>query len=203
MVRMAVLPTDKATVTEKGIRFKGLYYSSDIAIREMWFEKARSKKTWAVNISYDPRDMANLYIWNQVDKKYDTCYLLEWNQKYSGKYLDEVIYEQKKEALNRKQIKLSEIEAKINLNAEIDSIVSNAKKLAVGLPEKSKKERISNIRENRKNELDNIRFGANPANDTIQNTAILSQKQSTQTDEDLDPITLMIKKKVEGRVKNE
>jgi hypothetical protein len=32
----------------------------------------------------------------------------------------------------------------------------------------------------------------------IQNTAILSQ-----ADEDLDPITLMIKKKVEGRVKNE
>jgi len=46
MVRMAVLPTDKATVTENGIKFKGLFYSSDRAVREVWFEKVRSKKKW-------------------------------------------------------------------------------------------------------------------------------------------------------------
>ena len=203
MVRMAVLPTDKATVTEKGIKFRGLFYSGDRAVREAWFEKARSKKWWQVSISYDPRDMANLYIWNQDDKKYDACYLLEWNQKYAGKYLDEIIYEQKKESVKQKQLKFSETEAKINLNAEIDAIVSDAKGMAVDLPDKSKKERISNINENRRNERDSIRLGVNPA-DGIENISDTTNSgQTKRKDENLDPIMQLIKSKVKERLKNE
>jgi hypothetical protein len=121
-VRLAVMPMAKATVTGKGIRFKGVFYSLDRAIRESWFEKARSGKSWQVAVSYDPRDMTNIYIWNQKDKSYEVCSLLDWNGKNAGKCLDEVVYEQRKEKLLSQQLKVSETEAKVNLNAEIDSI---------------------------------------------------------------------------------
>ena len=204
VVRMAVLPTAKASVTEKGIKFKGMFYSSDRAVREAWFEKARSKKTWPVTISYDPRDMAELYVWNQDDKKYDVCYLLDWNQKYAGKYLDEIIYEQKNEALSRKQLKLSETEAKVNLNAEIDAIVSEAKGIMAGLPAKSKKEKVSNIKENRRHELESMRQLADPVTTSVgisANETIASH--ADRANEDIDPILQMIKSKVEERLKNE
>lgn len=204
MVKMAVLPTAKATISEKGIRFNGVFYSSDRAIKEAWFEKARSNKTWTVTISYDPRDMVNIYLWNQDDKVYDTCYLLEWNGKYSGKCLDEIIYEQKKETITRKQLKLSETEAKVNLNADIDAIVSEAKEMVASLPVKSKKERVSNIKENRRHELERMRSEVNQIADTTEtNVEITSADQSNRADEDLDPILRMIKNKVEERLKND
>jgi hypothetical protein len=204
MVRMAVLPTARATVTARGIKFKGAFYSSDRAVREAWFEKARSKKTWAVTVSYDPHDMSNLYIWDQTDKRYDSCYLLEWNRKYAGKYIDEIIYEQRKEAITRKQLMFSETEAKVNLNAEIDAIVSEAKSMAAGLPARSKRERVSNIKENRKHERDSMRAEAKQAADVTDNEENeASSIRQNSANEDLDPITQMIKSKVEGRLKNE
>jgi len=202
IVRTAVLPMAKATVTGKGIKFKGAHYSCDRAIREIWFEKARSKKTWHVTVSYDPRDMASLYIWNQDDKQYDKCYLLDWNQKYAGKCLDEVIFEQKKEAIARKLLKLSETEAKINLNAEIDSIVAEAKTKMEGLPAKSKTERISHIKENRRNEAEVMRSEATSTTGAI-NNAVKGTTIYQPTSVDEDPILKMIREKVEERLRNE
>ena len=60
-VKFAVLPTAKATVTEKGIKFKGLFYSCDRAKSEMWFEKARAKKYWSIGVSYNPHEMTHIY----------------------------------------------------------------------------------------------------------------------------------------------
>ncbi|SHH68260.1 Mu transposase C-terminal domain-containing protein [Desulfosporosinus lacus] len=204
LVRLAVMPTAKATVTGKGIRFKGVFYSSDRAIRESWFEKARSGKSWQVSISYDPRDMTNVYIWNQGDKSYDVCSLLDWNGKNAGKCLDEIVYEQRKEKLLSQQLKVSETEAKVNLNAEIDSIVSQAKNMGKGLPSKSKKERISQIKENRRQERESMRMTessvmmdtGNPAEDP-------QDHHQAAAEEEMSPTLRMIKRKLEERLRDE
>jgi hypothetical protein len=85
VVKLAVMPTAKANVTEKGIKFKGAFYSSDKAVRELWFEKARSGKTRQVTVSYDPHDMTDIYIWNKDDKTYDICTLLGQYQRVLSK----------------------------------------------------------------------------------------------------------------------
>jgi hypothetical protein len=194
-VRFAVMPEDKATVTGKGIRFKGLFYSCDRAIRESWFEKARIKQSWQVKISYDPRDMANIYVWNTSDKIYDICSLLDWNGKNSGKCLDEIIYEQRKERLAAKELKVTETEAKVNLNAEIETIVAKAKAQNQGLPSKSKHDRVSHIKENRRNEREAMRN--------------LTDEESSESvkppdyPEEMSPVLKMIKQKLEERLNNE
>jgi len=41
IVKLNLLPQDTATVTSQGIRFKGMLYGSEKALKERWFEKAR------------------------------------------------------------------------------------------------------------------------------------------------------------------
>jgi hypothetical protein len=199
-VRLAVMPTDKATVTEKGIRFNGLFYSSDRAVRESWFARARSKKKWQVVASYNPRDMAVIYVWNDDDKVYDVCTLLDWNGQNAGKCLEEIIYEQRKEKIAAKQLKASEIEAKVNLNAEIDAIVAAAKAQSKGLPLKSKNERVSNIRENRRNEREKIQTASTVAGESAESANIAA---ATAVEDEMSPALRMIKQKMEERLKNE
>ena len=201
-VKFAVLPTAKATVTEKGIRFKGLYYNCERAKLEMWFEKARMKKYWSITVSYEPREMTNIYIWDSEAKRYDTCYLLDWNSKNEGKTLTEIIYEQQKERLDGERHKTSAIEAKVNLNAEIDSIVTEAKQINKSAPSKSKSEHVSEIRENRAAERARIQKNetvtSNPELETL-----VAGSQQNKTEEELSPILRMIKAKVEEQLKND
>ncbi|MCL2123410.1 MAG: Mu transposase C-terminal domain-containing protein, partial [Desulfovibrionaceae bacterium] len=196
-VRLAVMPTAKATVTAKGIRFKGLFYSCDRAIREAWFEKARSSRVWSVPISYDPRDMASLYVWDKDGKAFDACSLLDWNGKNAGKCLDEILYEQQKERLAGQQLKMAETEAKVNLNADIDAIVSEAQAMAKGVPAKSKTARVSCVKENRIQERDAMRAAAQPP--TSEATIAIAVPESVE-DDDISPTLRMIKRKMEERL---
>lgn len=104
-VRLALMPTDNATVTSQGVRFKGLYYSSKELAEGLWFEKARSKGSYRVKISYDPRDMGEIYVWDKTDGTPFLCSLLDWEEKYSGKQLGEIQYEHEKENVEKRSTK--------------------------------------------------------------------------------------------------
>ena len=158
IVKLCLLPVAKATVTAKGIRFKGIYYLSDFAIRENWFEKARAKGSFRVDISYDPRDMGFIYLRNTGNSPYEVCYLADWQDKYNKKYLDEIIYLQESEKMEKRGYFPKKLEARINLSAKVDKIVSKAAEEAKQTPiPKSKIKRTGNIRANRELEKEKIR----------------------------------------------
>lgn len=50
-VMMQLLPVDTATVNYKGIQFKGITYKCEKALEESWFENARMKGSWKINLS--------------------------------------------------------------------------------------------------------------------------------------------------------
>lgn len=197
-VRLAVMPIAKGSITERGIRFKGLFYTCDKAIRELWFEKARAKKSWQVDILYDPRNMATIYVRNQNDTDYEICSLLDWNSKNAGKCLNEIIYEQRKESIVSKRLKITETEAKVNLNAEIETIVAEAQSLTKGFSNKTKSERVSNIKENRREEREVMR-NKNKKYDDMEQEA---NQPPNSTDDDMSPRLRMIKAKAEEKLKN-
>jgi hypothetical protein len=199
-VRLAVLPTDKTTVTEKGIRFKGMYYSSDRAASESWFAKARSKKRWSVSVSYDPRDMAVIYVQNDGGGVYDTCTLIDWNAKNAGKCLEEIVYEQGKEKIAAKQLKSAEIEAKVNLNAEIEAIAAEAEAQSKGLPAKSNRERVSNVKGNRRTEREAVQ-AAVAAEETL--PELTTPTGAPASENEMSPMLSKIRRKMEERLKNE
>jgi hypothetical protein len=196
-VKFAVLPTANATVTERGIRFKGMFYVCDRAKAEMWFEKARAKKYWSVNVSYDSHDMTHIYIWDNDLKRYDTCYLLDWNSKNAGKTLAEIIYEQQAERLEGKRLKAAATGAKINLNADIDSIIAEAKKAKAATP-KSKSERVSKIRENRAMERAQLRSNdISAASSELDGLDVPTAQNPPE--EEMSPILRLIKAKSEEK----
>lgn len=200
-LRLALMPMDKATVTERGIRFKGMYYFCEEAFRGLWFEKARVKGTYRVKIYYDPRDMRAILAEVPTGTEIIRCELVDWEMKYAGKQLDEVWYEQEKEKLRKKKLKAKEIEAKINLGKQIESIVDSAEQKSGADNAAPKAERIRDIRTNRKNEREEIRkkeaFTGKEAEHS-EKTDVQSAKEP-----EVSPILRLIQQQVEEEIKDD
>ena len=188
-------------MTERGIRFKGMYYSCEEALKGLWFEKARAKGAYRVKIYYDSRDMGAILAESPNSAEIVRCELVDWETKYAGKQLDEVRYEQEKEKIRSKKVKAKEMEAKINLGKQIENIVDSAEKKSssnYGIP---KAERIRNIRSNRRNEKEEIRKQeAFTENETDQ-----EEKKDMQAarEPEVSPIMRLIQQQVEEEIKDD
>jgi len=96
-IKLCLMPADTALVTSKGVKFKGLHYLCERAISEHWFETARAKGSYRVDISYDPRNMGQIYVRNINGAVFEPCFLADWETKWSGKSLDELIHQKASE----------------------------------------------------------------------------------------------------------
>ena len=149
-VKLCLMPTGTATVSAKGICFKGIYYLSERAVAGRWFETARAKGSFKVEVSYDPRNMSRIYIRIPEESTYDVCFLADWEDKYRDRRLEEIIYLKETEKQLRKKHDRSELKARLDLNAEIEGVVKEAEQMAkqTAVPA-SKAARTKNIRSNR------------------------------------------------------
>ena len=120
--------------------------------------------------------------------------------KYEGKQLDEVWYEQEKEKLRNKELKAKELEAKINLGKQIESIVDSAGKKSGADNAASKAERVRNIRANRKNEKEEIR-----KKEAFTGRKSRQDEKAVQSAKELEisPIMQLIQQQVEEEIKDD
>lgn len=125
LFRLNILPKGKASISRSGIRFRGLYYSSEKAIQEQWFINLKVR---SVEIVYDPRNMNKIYIPYNNGAKFDECYLVDISIQYKDCLLEEVIFNQELEAELRERELGEQNQNSLNLEKEIEAIVKNAKK---------------------------------------------------------------------------
>jgi len=126
-----------------------MYYLCERAAAEYWFETARAKGIWKVDISYDPRNMSTIYL-RGADGTVDVCWLAEWQDKYLGKCLYEIDFLNNTEKLMKRKNAPKEMTSKADLTAAIDSVISEAEEMVrQTVVPKSKSERTKNIRANR------------------------------------------------------
>lgn len=200
-VKLCLMPTGTATVTAKGIRFKGIYYLSDRAIRERWLERARAKGSFQVDVSYDPRDMGRVYLRNTDDGSWEKCVLADWQEKYSGKYLDEVLYLQESEKQSKKQYAGKKLAARVNLSAQVEEVVTEAVAQArqTQVP-KAKTQRTGSIRANRSEEKEKLRRGEafRPGTEERQESQIPIEEAEEGVE---SPMLSLIRRKLEERLK--
>ena len=198
-VKLCLMPTDTATVTEKGIRFKKLYYLCERAAKERWFEMARAKGSFNVEISYDPRNMSAIYVRNS-DGTFDRCFLAQWQDKYINMCLDEINYLHEKEKLAQRKNAPKEMIKKIDLLTEIDNVIAEAEAMArqTAVP-KSKTARTGNIRENRRNEKE---LNRHEEAFRLVHENLSTENIETHEKDDLknNPILAMIDKDLEERL---
>lgn len=153
IVRLNLMSSDKATITEHGILFKKMLYSCEKAVQEQWFLHAR-KKSWKVTISYDPRSTNHIYIRDDRGRSYDKCTLLDAHTRYRDRRFEEVEDLLEYEKFLSIEAQSSGMQSKASLNTRIESVVKEAIKMtdAVQNKEISKKEKLEGIREYRRDE---------------------------------------------------
>lgn len=152
ILRLNLMPRREATITFRGIRFQGMFYSCERAINERWFVQARMKGSWKVDVSYDPRNLNFLYM-RLNREEFDICYLLESQPRYKDKSLDEINFLHSEEKHSERKYEDDELKSRIKLATEIDSIVAEAKsKSRTERSKESKASRLRGIRENHEDE---------------------------------------------------
>ena len=150
--RLALMPEDTCDITRDGIKFHKLFYSCERAVREQWFENARRDGSYKLRVSYDPRDAHAIFVWSDGENKPDKAILLDWEQKFDGKTSDECEYEM--EVIDHLKGKRAKQDKDALLTADnfVDSVLAEAKAMKADTAGKSKAERISGIKTNRKQE---------------------------------------------------
>lgn len=128
IVKLNLMPISQAYVTAQGIKFKGMYYTSEQALRERLFEEARINGGWKIDVSYDPRNMNYIYI-KESGKRFEKCHLLYHQERYKDKTIEEIEYLQQYEKLLEKQKEDEILQSKVDLISEIEAIVQEAEKM--------------------------------------------------------------------------
>ncbi|UZP03730.1 transposase [Clostridium botulinum] len=123
--RLNILPTGKASISRAGIRFKGLYYSSDKAIKEQWFINLKVR---SIKVVYDPRNINKIYILHNSGLDYDKCYLTDVSLQYKDCLLEEIIFNEELESELREKDLRDQHQNNIDLEKEIENIVKEAQK---------------------------------------------------------------------------
>ena len=198
-IKLCLLPTDTALVTAKGIRFKGLHYLSERAIAEQWFERARTRGSYRVDISYDPRDMGYIYVRNIDGVSCEPCFLADWEAKWSGKIFDEVAFQQINERALHKNHANRELQASVDLSAEIDKVVAEAEQMSKqAVVPASKKARTAGIRNNRADEKQLLQ--QEEAFRLAEEPVSTEAPPAEPEEESISPTMALIKQKLEARL---
>ncbi|MGD0585758.1 MAG: hypothetical protein ABSA86_08290 [Oryzomonas sp.] len=151
-VKLAVMPRDSARITKKGIIFKGMHYSCDRALREQWFVSARKQGRSAMVASYDPRclDMIYLHLRNEP---YETCYLLDKDNQYSGCTEEEILDIQYKKAIAKDIHESTRNQGQADCDAQVNAVLDKAAQMKQANPTtKSNRQRIQGVKDNRRDD---------------------------------------------------
>jgi putative transposase len=129
-IHLHLLPREKASVTPHGIKFKGLYYVCDLALREEWFERARERGQWSVLVVWDPRRVDTIYLPPEAGRQIEVCWLTDKSRTFKACDWEDVIdyFELKKQREEAARTRQYQSEAKYN--AQVEAIVKPAREEA-------------------------------------------------------------------------
>ncbi|MDJ0843717.1 MAG: DDE-type integrase/transposase/recombinase [Crocosphaera sp.] len=163
IIKLNLMPTEKARITERGIRFKSMYYICEKAIDEMWFEKARSKllsrEEKSLKIAYDPRQMDFIYLPSPDGRDFEKCCLIDPDERYTHKTIYDVDYLLAYEKLQQQKREGEQLQNEVDLMAKIESIARRAEQKTEKYQDKkqSNLQKTSGIREHRATEKEQRR----------------------------------------------
>lgn len=192
IARLNLLPRKEVSVTPSGIYFEGeLYYMCDLALREGWFEQARIRGNWKVEIAFDPRTVDYMYLPINGGTQMEICYLISASKHLSGRDLHEAKDYFALEKLAEESAISSTQQSEAQLQAQKTQIVSEATEktraslAAVGNLSKSARKR--GIKKNRSQERqserehDAWRLGITNMEETSRGTVpIVNQSSASQ-----------------------
>lgn len=153
MVRFSLLPTAEATVTLHGIRVLGNFYTCAKALEERWFDRARQNGTWKVKVSYDPRNLDEIFLHDpRAAMQFHICTMTERSRAYRQMSIWETAQQHESENQATAKRQPRQQLASADLSANIEGIVSGAVKQKGDSSNESAASRTKNIRTHRAEE---------------------------------------------------
>lgn len=163
IVKLSLLPRDRGTITSRGIRFKGMRYTCEKAIEQRWFERARDKRLDKadkyLDISYDLRQPNFIYIIDVDGRGFEKCFLIDSEDRYFGKSIEEVEYLHESERRDSKVYEADGLQHDVDLATAIENIVDEAKERSEQYFDEtlSNAKKVASIRDNRAFERTELR----------------------------------------------
>jgi putative transposase len=154
LIRISLLPSDTATITESGIRFRGLFYLCEQAIREDWFLRARDNGRTEIRAAYDPRTTNFIFLRPEGDRESITCHLKDQDSPFRNCDWIEVEGYSRNKKVGAQRARSRALQADVSMMARNDARIRTAteKTKRDSVPGQSKRERIGNILANRQEE---------------------------------------------------
>ncbi|QCN97445.1 transposase (plasmid) [Azospirillum argentinense] len=155
LVKLSVLPSDDAVVTMHGIRFYGCFYTCTKAMAEHWFERARQTGTWTVRVSYDPRNMNEIYLHDEDQGRirFIPCVMTDRSAAYRDRTLWEIDQVRQDERRIQNAHAPRALQGRMDMLQAAQDIVSAAEdRHAAAAPGGSDAEKLKDIRQNRQQE---------------------------------------------------
>jgi putative transposase len=126
VIKLGLMPKGEATVTERGIRFEGAFYTTERAMVEQWYIKARRNGTWKVPVCFEPRTN-DIYLRVGGNSLIEPCTLIERDKRFEGMRLEEVQQFVARENLVATLHEGAERQSSADLRAQTKQVVSEAK----------------------------------------------------------------------------
>lgn len=152
IVRMNLLPEYEVVITQRGIRFQGLYYSCERALSEQWFERAKEKGVSYRKAVADPRDLSRIYLRMDNGRRLETCYLVDADKTFLSRDLYEALEYFELCKLKKEASQTRRHQSRAEFNAGKDKIIAEGKDQTEKALEgngQSNRSRIRGIRRNR------------------------------------------------------
>ena len=168
-IKMHLLPTDKASITSRGVRFKSMLYSSSYSLKNNWYQEARINGSRKLKIWYDPRDLSHIHVINE-DGEFHKLTLLDHLSKFKNKGIDEINKIMEFEESVDHKSKERELQEKLKLFNDIEEIVEKGQRATLAEKDNSlsKTHRLKGIRDNQKMERELQRELIKKENETPQ-----------------------------------
>lgn len=167
-IRFALMPEAEATVTEKGIHFRGLHFSNSQIEKMLWLDKAKNLGRSKIKIRYS--DLTTNHIWHYDEEKNELMMLnlLERSEAYKNQIWANVLHRleiRKHELANRDAARFN---AQMMLDMDLSEIDEEIKK---------------RNRRLKKSEAKNSEPGTKKRKDTV--VAVHRNEQASQTVSDM------------------
>ncbi len=157
-LRIALLPHQQATTSEKGVCLFGLYYSSAEVIASGWMHRtANSNRPEKVTVAYDPNVADEIYLlYKSNSREYWTCKLTDLSREYRNCSFWEVWRKQDAKKKEISKHKLTADKARAKHEERIENIIKSAIK-DTPAPTATNSERLANVGKSRKQQLEKER----------------------------------------------
>lgn len=151
-IHLNLLPRGKASTTPQGIRYKGLYYTCDMAMQDQLFLRDKGKRTTHFSIVSEPL-VDKIHLRLDRGRRFVTCELTPADRRFEGRDWYEVREFFASESKSEKDAETEVQQSKADFHAKINRLTAQGTKLtnqALAEAQVSDHARIKGVRPNRK-----------------------------------------------------